>query len=429
MHMKDFSTKNLIIVVVSIVIGFAIALIAPPEGLDVIGMRYIGIFVGLLIVLSTNALPAWAASLGALVLMVVAGCGKIPEVFSAFSGSIVWLMIAVFAFSAAVINSGLMTRIALSLLKVFPKNYFGQVLSLMVVGTILSPMIPSSNAKVNLLAPIATEMTKAVGYEKKSKPALGLFTAAFIPPYIGSHAFLTGNANVAYMVGLMGITFTWIGYFQLAALWLVILLVLTFVYCMTYCKPSEKIDLPDGFFAEKYKELGKMTFGEKVSAIVVVLCLVFWIGQPVFGIDAGMVTMVGVVILTMFGVLNTKAFQTQIPWGLIMFIGALIGGSGLMGKLGVSDFIAANIGPLFGPCCQQRVGVRACSARCYLGSSRVHSRKRRSAAHLPCDFRASVRAGRHFPFRSLLRRVCCRQYLVQLVPKPVCLGLPWGCGQ
>ncbi|MEG2517989.1 MAG: anion permease, partial [Raoultibacter sp.] len=105
--MKNFSFKNLALVILAVVVGIVIANLPVPEGLEKIAMTYLGIFIGMLVLLVTNPIPTWTSCLGALSLMVVFKVGTIPEVFSAFSGSIVWLMIAVFAFSAAVINSGL----------------------------------------------------------------------------------------------------------------------------------------------------------------------------------------------------------------------------------------------------------------------------------------------------------------------------------
>lgn len=344
--MKDFSVKNLIILIVSIVVGAVIANVPPLEGLDATGMTYIGIFIGMLIMLITNALPTWATCLGAMGLMVAFKIGTVAEVFSSFGGSIVWLMIAVFAFAAGLQNSGLMTRLALKMLTVAPKNYFGQVLGLMLAGLVVSPLIPSNNAKTNLLVPLATEMTQQVGYEKRSKPALGLLTAVFIPPYIGSHAFLTGSVNVAYMLGVVGLSFAWVDYLSMTWLWLVLLLVLTFVYCMTYCKPGQKLDLPEGYFEEKYRALGKMKKEEWIALIIVVVCLVFWIGNF---FDAGMVALIGSVAFCVFGLLNTKDFMTRIPWTLIMFIGALISIAGFMSTTGVSTWLAGVLGPIVSP--------------------------------------------------------------------------------
>lgn len=344
--MKEFNKKSLIALVASIIIGAVIAHIPPPAGLDGVGMTYLGIFVGMLVMLITDALPSWATCLGAMGLMVAFKIGTVAEVFSAFGGSIVWLMVAVFAFATAIENSGLLTRLALKMLTIFPKNYRGQVLSLMTAGLVVSPLIPSNNAKTNLLVPMATEMTKQVGYEKKSKPALGLLTAVFMPPYIGSHAFLTGSVNVAFMLGVVGLSFSWLGYLSMTWVWLILLLAGTFVFCMTFCKPKEKLDLPPTYFADKYKELGNMSKHEWVTLIVVVACLGLWIAN-IF--DAGMVALLGAVVLTAFGLLTPKDFQTRIPWGLIMFIGALVGIAGFMSTTGVSAWLAGILGPIVSP--------------------------------------------------------------------------------
>ena len=344
--MKEFSRKNLVLLVVSIAVGVVIAHIPPPEGLDSVGMTYLGIFVGMLVALISNAVPSWAACLGALALMVAFRVGTVAEVFSAFGGSIVWLMIAVFTFAAAIENSGLLTRLALKMLSVFPKNYRGQVLSLMAAGLVISPLIPSNNAKTNLLVPMATEMTKQVGYEKKSGPALGLLTAVFIPPYIGSHAFLTGSANVAFMLGVIGLSFSWVGYLSMTWVWLILLLVGTYIFCMVFCRPKEKLNLPASYFSDKYKELGKMKKEEWVALVVIAVCRVLWIGNF---FDAGMVALLGGIVLCAFGILKPSDFQTRIPWGLIMFIGAIISIAGFMSPLGVSAWIATVLGPIVSP--------------------------------------------------------------------------------
>ena len=344
--MKEFNKKSIIMLVISIAVGAVIANIPPFEGLTATSMTYLGIFVGMLIMLIANALPSWATCLGAMALMVAFQVGSLAEVFSAFGGSIVWLMIAVFAFATGIENSGLLTRLALKMLTIFPKNYRGQVLSLMTAGLVVSPLIPSNNAKTNLLAPMATEMTKQVGYEKRSKPALGLLTAVFMPPYIGSHAFLTGSANVAFMLGVVGLSFSWVGYLSLTWVWLILLLLGTYIFCMTYCRPKEKLNLPENYFSDKYQALGKMKKEEWVALVVVVACLALWISN-IF--DAGMVALLGAVAMSAFGILTPKDFQTRIPWGLIMFIGALIGIAGFMSTTGVSTWLAGLLGPSVSP--------------------------------------------------------------------------------
>ncbi|MEG0026838.1 MAG: SLC13 family permease [Raoultibacter sp.] len=347
--MDDFKPKNLIFFIICIAVGITISFIPAPEGLDHNAMIYLGTFVALLMLMIKPVIPTWMSSLCALAVLAIAKVGTIPVVFSAFSDSIFWLMVAVFAFATAIANCGVLNRLALKLLTVFPKNYRGQVLSLMAAGFVMSPLIPSSMAKVNLLLPMATAMTEQVGYEPRSKPALGLFTAAFMPSYIGCYAFLTGTANVAFLVGVLKLDFSWIGWLSATFIWLIILLVGTFIYCMTYCKPAKKLDLPKGFFEGKLKDLGKISFNEKVAIVVIVCALATWITQPLHGFDAGMVCMVATAVLVLFGVLDTKDFNTKMPWGLLIFIGAFIAFTNLMSPLGISTWLASLLAPIITP--------------------------------------------------------------------------------
>ena len=62
-----------------------------------------------------------------------------------------------------------------------------------------------------------------------------------------------------------------------------------------------------------------------------------------------MVALIGAVVLAAFGILTSKDFQSRIPWGLIMFIGALVGIAGFMSTTGVSAWIASVLGPIVSP--------------------------------------------------------------------------------
>ena len=67
--------------------------------------------------------------------------------FSAWSGSTLWLVIMVFALSVGIANSGLLTRIALKMLSLFPATYKGAVTALMATSVVLGPLVPSLSAK------------------------------------------------------------------------------------------------------------------------------------------------------------------------------------------------------------------------------------------------------------------------------------------
>lgn len=346
--MKGISTKNFVVIAIAAIVGVVISIIPPFPGVTPEGMRYIGIFLGMIIVLIFDALPSWAACLLGMGLMALTSVAPVTQVFASFSSSLVWLLIGVFAMTIGIQNSGLLTRIALKLLTIFPKNYLGQVLSMMAVGLVVNPVIPSNAAKTNLIIPLTTDMTEQVGYKEHSKPALGLFSAMFMPASIGSNAFVTGSAYAIFMMGVMGMSFSFGEWFSMAAVWWVCIILGTFIWCMTYCKPKEKLDLPAGYFEGKLKDLGNMSFQEKAVAIVLIFCLVLWIGN---WFDACTVSLIATVVMVMFGIIGKSDINTRMPWGLVIFIASIMSLSNLTSAetLGVSAWLANVLGPIVQP--------------------------------------------------------------------------------
>ncbi len=348
--MASSGKKKVLALAAAFIIGLVIAFIPPFGELTVESMRFAGIFVALIILLVTQALPDWTTVLAASALLVLTKTSTTSVVFSAFSGGTVWLVIMIFALAASISNSGLLKRIALKILTWFKPTYNGAVLAMMCAGVISGPLIPSANAKVNILIPVATEVTELVGFKERSKPALGLFSAVYLPSMIGSNAFLSGSIYVSIMLGFItDMTFNMVSWFVATCLWFVVILVGTWIWCVTYCKPDEEVELPATFYKDRYASLGAMTKNEKVVAVVLLVALSLWCTVSIHGLDTGMVGWIAVCILVGFGIFTTTDFITRIPWTTVVFIGGLLSIGNLISALGWSDVIADLLGPIVAP--------------------------------------------------------------------------------
>ncbi len=149
-----------------------------PEGLEIsaisagssghsamiiLGITFLSIFwwVG-------EVVPEWLTSALMMVLWVIIGKVPFNVSFSSFAGSSVWLIVGAFCLAASVTKTGLFKRIAYLLIRAFSPTFSGQVLALLIVGTICSPLIPSVIAKVVIGASIAFNIANAMGYESNS---------------------------------------------------------------------------------------------------------------------------------------------------------------------------------------------------------------------------------------------------------------------
>ncbi len=348
---KDIRKKLLFVllaIAVMLVIGFAPA---ETEAMSRTAWQYLGIFGLMLVLLITAALPDWATCLAVLALLVVFKIGTVSEVMSQFGSSTVWLVIGIFTLSIGLNNSGFLKRIALWIVTKFPGTYRGQVTAMFVSGLITAPLIPSSLAKTGVLSPLTAQVSEASGIEPSSKPALGIWTACFMPTYYFGCAFMSGSAYVALMIGFMGgMEFTWGSWFSALWPWLVVSIVLTYLFCSVICKPKQTTaTFSTEFIKEQYKALGPMSKKEKQGIVILLVCLILWLTQSVHKIDAGMVALLGSAAMAFCGLITTPDLCAKGQWNLIIFIGALLGFSSFMSSTGASTWIAGLLGPIISP--------------------------------------------------------------------------------
>ncbi|HIS96720.1 MAG TPA: anion permease [Candidatus Scatomorpha pullistercoris] len=348
--MSKQNIKRIIFFVIAVAVGIAIGSITPPEGLTVESMKFAGIFAAVLILLISQQFVDWTVMLAAMCLLPILKITTFAGAFSAWSGSTLWLVIMVFALSVGIANSGLLTRIALKMLSLFPATYKGAVTALMATSVVLGPLVPSLSAKVNLLVPLATETTAQLGLKERSKGALGLFSATYITAQIGGNAFITGSAHVALMLSLISDN-TWdvLSWLKATALWLVVIVVGTYIFSAMVCKPKEKVEFPPSFFKDKAKALGPITTKEKIAITLLVFCIVLWSTTSLHGLDTTTTGLIIVALMFYLGLFSTMDLITKVPWSMMVQIGGLLGLSGCITSLGWSTYIANLLAPVFSP--------------------------------------------------------------------------------
>ena len=142
-----FTKKKIIYLIVGLILGIAIMCIPSPEGLEPTAMKVIGILVCAIIWWAGNCFPEVVTAFLMSIAYIVVAKVPIGTSFAAFSGTTFWLLVAAFGLGAASKSCGLLERISLLLLRIFPKSYRGQVFGLLAVTSIVGPFVPSKAAK------------------------------------------------------------------------------------------------------------------------------------------------------------------------------------------------------------------------------------------------------------------------------------------
>lgn len=354
--------KKLIFAIAGIVVGLIIFFLPAPEGLTQPAMHVLGVLVWAIIYWVGAVLPEAITGMlmGALFIVVSAGNVTIAESFNAFSGGTIWLVIAAIGLGVSVKACGLLERVSLLLLKLFPKNFFGRSVGLMLSTFIVGPFVPSTMAKTGILTPIARGIAESSGYEMGSKQSNGIFMAYWTGLKSCSTFFITASVVSAALVGMLpadtaaqyGSIGTW---FLYTIPCLIVFLVLSALWInLRYGEgkgrsKEEKAAAAKAtaeFINGRLAELGKWSKHEKLMGVLVILCVILWLTKKYHGIAEWIITLFVVVLAFAFKVIDMKTFISGVPWGVIIFVGTAISIGNVLPAVGVIDWLTTTVGPM-----------------------------------------------------------------------------------
>ncbi len=339
--------------VLGIVIGIAVAYMSPPQGLTIKAMWALGIFTGGIIYLVFDVFPDYIVTLAMCSLWVLFDTVPFNKAFSFFSNANWWVLVGAFGIGLAASKSGLLRRISLLIMRIFPSTFTGQVLAMLGAGTIIAPLIPSFTAKAAICSPLSAGISDAMGYERKSRGAAGLFGANVLGFIATAPGFLSASYLGFMLVSLLPKEvqpqFDWMGWFTMFLPWTIILLVLGFFAIMVLYKPKEKDSLPAGYAADQLKNMGSMSRIEKITALVIAVTLLLWMTEKMHGVSAAVSAILAVVVLIAAKVYDRADFRSGIAWDAALFVGTIVGIASVFPALGIDKWLGTVLKPYVAP--------------------------------------------------------------------------------
>lgn len=347
--------KSIVITALALIAGIAISLCPPPsEVLTGDSMRVLGILIGCIIMWAGNVVHECAVVL--LMSALMAGLGHVPvgTVFSAFSGSIVWVLIAAFVLGAAMKKCGLLRRIALLLLKVFPKNFAGTTIGLMVVGAVIAPFLPSKNSKGAIVGSVVRSISDVMGYAPKSKQANGLFLAFWSTTMVIPIMFMSGSTSTIASQGFlpeeMLTSYDYAGWALKSIPFILPFVILLAIFMVLWYKPKKGehigVNLTNEFLDSQLAELGPWKREEKIVGSLTVLMILYWIFKSKLGNVPDYASCLLVLSIFWFtGCLDAKTFRSDTSWENIIFIGSCISLGSILPYVHLTDWIVEIVSP------------------------------------------------------------------------------------
>jgi divalent anion:Na+ symporter, DASS family len=346
---KSAKVMKSIVALASIVLGVWIAMLPPPEGLTPQAMHALGIVVWSVGWWVAQIVPEYVTGLLMCALWVAVKVVPFDKAFYNFSTSGWWIMVGAFGLGAVAGRTGLLKRISLYVISLFPPTFTGQVLGLMGSGAIISPLVPSMNAKAALATPIALAISDSLGIERKTAGAAGLFGACYTGFVLMGHMFLSGSFSHYVLIATMPKEYqnvSWMDWLYRALPWGVVTFVGMAVAILVLFRPKVPVALPKGFGRQQLQSIGPMTRDEKIVLTVLCGALLLWMTESLHGINSGVVAVCAICALLGIGTMTRNDFKNGIEWPAVMFVGSILNMATVISTLKVDKFLAATLKPV-----------------------------------------------------------------------------------
>jgi len=332
----------------SIIIAFAVCagiVLAPtPAELTREGQNALAIFALCFVLWVGNALPLAVTSLFAIVLLPTLRVLPASRSFELFGSPVVFFILGAFILAAALMRSGLSTRLALAFLRRFGGSPRSLLAGVIFSGGFLAFWMPQ-HAVAALLFPIVLEIVHALDLKPvKSRYGRALFLALAWGAVIGGVATFLGGARNPLALGIlsqhydMSITFVdWV--VAVAPFSIVLMGCAYFLLLKGFGVDIEDVSRAKEVLDQKAKALGPVSKREKGVGIVMVLTIVAWIvsGQVV---GLASISILAAVALFVFNLIEWKSVEEYVNWGVIFMYGGAIAIAAALHESGATHWIA-----------------------------------------------------------------------------------------
>jgi branched-chain amino acid transport system substrate-binding protein len=311
------------------------------------------LLLGATVIWSFDAFSYPAVALALPLAAVIVKAASPGAAFSGFSHPSWFLVLGVFAISAAISRTGLMYRMVLLVVGYFPSSYRWQTFALALAGLLLTPVIPSSNGRAVLAGPLVANLSEILRFRRKSAGSIGMSMAALLGFGHMSFMFMNGTATCLLAFGLLpseaASRITWGSWFIAALPLGLVFFTLSYLAVLLQYRPKVQRTSGDGMIKAQLHALGPCDTHEWITIMIVLASLIGFMTQSWHHVNGAWVALASFFLLFSSGVLAEKSVRSDIDWNFLLSFGALVGFGGLISSSGLGAIMAGKVGPLLAP--------------------------------------------------------------------------------
>lgn len=268
---------------------------------------------------------------------------------SGFAGPPFWVLLTILFYGFAMRKTGLAERISFYILSLFPGTYSGILGAFFVIGFILALGIPSMTVRTAIMSPIAWELAKSLGLPKRSRGTALIMITTIEMAVLPGCAFLYGSLYgpvVEAAFQTKHIPLTWLGYAQVLTFPTLLLCTLLLVGNRMVLRPEAPLNAPPSFARERLKVLGSFQRPELVTAIVVLISIVFWATDRYHHLPSFLIGMLAMAVFALTGILRDEDMATGVSWTLLLFLGGAFSLGNVIQEYNLTGWLAGFFVPV-----------------------------------------------------------------------------------
>ncbi len=327
-----------------------------PDSVKPEGWRLFGIFIATVVGSIIEPIPGGALVLLAVTLSSILGGLTLVNALGGYGDPTVWLVMAAFFISRALINTGLARRIALLFIRLIGHSSLGVSYALCATDTVLASMIPSNGARSGgVILPIMRSIAELYGSQPGATSALlgsFLYASVYQGICVSTSMFFTGQASNSLAAGIAtqaGYPITWSSWFVAGlAPGLVSLLVVPWVVMRVNPPEIKATPAARQFAAGELTKMGPLTKNEKILALVFLAVCGLWVTSGMTKIDVAVPALLGAVFLIAMGVLSWDDVRGEkAAWDIFIWYGGLVRLGKALNDTGVTREFANWVANIF----------------------------------------------------------------------------------
>ena len=349
--------RRLISGLIVIALYVAVQLFPRPVAIKPEGWRLLGIFVATIGGLILRPIPGGAVVLIAVTLAAVAGGLTIQQALEGYGDPTVWLVMAAFFISIAMIKTGFARRLALIFVRAFGKSSLGVTYALSLTDLLLAGIIPSNGARSGgVVLPIARSIAELYGSHPGATASLigtFLMTALYQNICVTAAMFMTGQASNPLAAKIATDTFnypvSW-GLWALAGIVPGLCSLALIPYVIYQIDPPEIRKTPEAaaFAASELQKMGPMDRAQSIVLIIFVSVCGLWITSPIHHMDIAVSALLGSCALLLTGILRwDDVLGERAAWDIFVWYGGLVRLGKALNDAGITREFAKSVGTLF----------------------------------------------------------------------------------